>query len=211
TGTTRASVLTFDAQGVMRFRASRGLSEAYRHAVEGHSPWVRGARDVPPVLVPDARADRTLAGFADLFGAERIGSLLFLPLSYQGELLGKLVLYFGGPHTPTADELSVAETIAYHVAFAVDRARVREAGERAAARTDRLQRLTASLATALTAAEVVTVLMREAITAFGAAAGSVALANELTGDLEIVHAVGHQKELIDAFRRMPISGAFPVT
>ena len=34
----RAAILLFDAAGVMRFVASRGLSETYCRAVEGHSP-----------------------------------------------------------------------------------------------------------------------------------------------------------------------------
>src|SRR5689334_20447156 len=35
----RASILLFDSDGVLRFRAWRGLSDAYRAAVEGHTPW----------------------------------------------------------------------------------------------------------------------------------------------------------------------------
>jgi hypothetical protein len=31
-----------DDAGVMRFAAWRGLSDAYRRAVEGHSAWVEG-------------------------------------------------------------------------------------------------------------------------------------------------------------------------
>ena len=38
TGAQRASVLIFDDSGVMRFKAWRGLSDAYRAAVDGHSP-----------------------------------------------------------------------------------------------------------------------------------------------------------------------------
>ena len=40
----RASILMFDHAGVMRFVASRGLSEKYRQAVEGHSPWTRDTK-----------------------------------------------------------------------------------------------------------------------------------------------------------------------
>ena len=40
----RASVLVFDDEGVMRFRAWRRLSAEYRSAVEGHSPWARDAK-----------------------------------------------------------------------------------------------------------------------------------------------------------------------
>ena len=35
----RASILLFDNQDVMRFVAWRGLSDAYRQATNGHSPW----------------------------------------------------------------------------------------------------------------------------------------------------------------------------
>jgi hypothetical protein len=35
----RASILLFDADGVMRFRAARNVSAAYQRAVEGHTPW----------------------------------------------------------------------------------------------------------------------------------------------------------------------------
>jgi PAS domain S-box-containing protein len=35
----RASIQRFDSDGVMRFAAWRGLSDNYRMAIEGHSPW----------------------------------------------------------------------------------------------------------------------------------------------------------------------------
>src|SRR4029079_4760721 len=35
----RSSILLLDTANVMRFVPWRGLSEAYRRAVEGHSPW----------------------------------------------------------------------------------------------------------------------------------------------------------------------------
>jgi GAF domain-containing protein len=38
-GVERASILLFDRDEVMRFKAYRGLSEGYRRAVEGHTPW----------------------------------------------------------------------------------------------------------------------------------------------------------------------------
>ena len=50
-GVERASVLVFDPQGVMRFVAWRGLSEAYRRAVDGHSPWQSDEPDARPILV----------------------------------------------------------------------------------------------------------------------------------------------------------------
>jgi GAF domain-containing protein len=47
-GCPRASILRFDADGVMRFVAWRGLSETYRAAVDGHSPWRQGDRNAQP-------------------------------------------------------------------------------------------------------------------------------------------------------------------
>ena len=49
----RCSILLFDPDGVMRFRAWRGLSDRYRQAVEGHSPWKRDTPDPQPITVPD--------------------------------------------------------------------------------------------------------------------------------------------------------------
>src|SRR5450432_494729 len=55
--TDRASILVFDEGGVMRFRAWRGLSEDYRRAVDGHSPWSRDAHDPEPLVIKDAARD----------------------------------------------------------------------------------------------------------------------------------------------------------
>ena len=38
----RASILLFDATGTMQFVAWRGLSDRYRTALSGHSPWKAG-------------------------------------------------------------------------------------------------------------------------------------------------------------------------
>ena len=94
----RASVLLYDEAPTMRFIASRGLSEEYRAATEGHSPWGPDAIDPEPVLVPDAAA----AGFdPELETAilrEGIGALAFIPLVHDGRLLGKFMLYRNAPH-----------------------------------------------------------------------------------------------------------------
>src|SRR3954451_7721393 len=52
-GCTRASVLLLDDTGTMRFAAWRGLSDAYRRAVEGHSPWPCNVKDPQPVCIHD--------------------------------------------------------------------------------------------------------------------------------------------------------------
>src|SRR3954447_23905281 len=70
----RSSILLFDADGVMRFKASRGLSDVYRRAVEGHSPWTPGARDAEPIVVADVTQDASLLPFVPVITAEGIAA-----------------------------------------------------------------------------------------------------------------------------------------
>jgi PAS domain S-box-containing protein len=44
-GCERAAILLFDESGVMRFVVWRALSDGYRRAVDGHSPWTRDTKD----------------------------------------------------------------------------------------------------------------------------------------------------------------------
>ncbi|HEX7707040.1 MAG TPA: ATP-binding protein [Thermoanaerobaculia bacterium] len=119
----RASVLLFDEQGVMSFVAWRGLSDAYRSAVNGHTPWRPDSRDVNPIFVPDVFADPSLEGYATVFEQEGIRSLGFFPLTYRGGVIGKFMLYHGEPRQFTDAETELAQTIAGQIAFGVARIR----------------------------------------------------------------------------------------
>ncbi|HJR41979.1 MAG TPA: ATP-binding protein [Gemmatimonadaceae bacterium] len=121
--TERASILLFDDDRAMRFKAWRGLSEAYRAAVEGHSPWRPDAVDPQPIVVPDVYQDETLASFRRLFDAEGIRALAFIPLVYDETLLGKFMLYFDAPRPLEEEETHLAVAIASHIAFAIARGR----------------------------------------------------------------------------------------
>ncbi len=123
-GVERASMLLRDAEGRMRFVASSGLSEAYRRAVDGHSPWADDEPDPQTVLVEDIRAEPVLSGLLSALEAERIGALAFVPLRYGPALLGKFMLYYEAPHAFTADEVVIAEIVAGHVAFALEQRRI---------------------------------------------------------------------------------------
>ena len=57
----RAAVLLSDAQNAMRFAASDGLSDRYRAAVEGHSPWASNEENAQPVLVPEPEREPSIA------------------------------------------------------------------------------------------------------------------------------------------------------
>ena len=120
-GADRASVLLFDPDGAMRFKAWRGLSDTYRKAVEGHTPWQADASDPQPVLVPDVEQDPELAGLLPVFSAEGIRAVAFIPLMHLARLVGKFMLYYNAPHRFTADEVQLARTVARHVALALAR------------------------------------------------------------------------------------------
>ncbi|HEY6179960.1 MAG TPA: GAF domain-containing protein [Kofleriaceae bacterium] len=114
--TDRAAVLLFDDSGVMRFKAWRGLSEEYRNAVEGHSPWPPDATAPQPVLVEDVEAEPSLAAYLPLFRTERIGSLAFIPLVTRGKLLGKFMLYHQERHSYSKTETELAGAVSNHLA-----------------------------------------------------------------------------------------------
>ncbi|HEU4612915.1 MAG TPA: GAF domain-containing sensor histidine kinase, partial [Kofleriaceae bacterium] len=120
-GTPRASILLSDDAGTMRFRAWRELSDEYRHAVDGHSPWPKNATAPEPVLVPDVTRDASLAAYLPLFERERIGSLAFIPLVTRGRLIGKFMVYHGEAHEYSTTEIELALAIANHLASVTTR------------------------------------------------------------------------------------------
>src|SRR6185503_910420 len=100
----RASILMFDHTGVMRFVAWRGLSEGYRQAVEGHSPWSRESKDPQPITIDDIGHAELDASLKATVTAEGIAALAFIPLIARGELVGKFMAYYPTPHVFTEGE-----------------------------------------------------------------------------------------------------------
>jgi K+-sensing histidine kinase KdpD len=119
----RASILLFDDQGAMRFQAWRGLSDAYRAAVDGHSPWKREDKAPQPVLVADCLNEPAWASYQALFRSEDIGALAFIPLVNRGELVGKFMVYYDEPHAFTANDVEISRAIANHLASMIARFR----------------------------------------------------------------------------------------
>jgi PAS domain S-box-containing protein len=121
-GAPRAAVLLGDSAGVMRFKAWRGLSADYRAAVEGHSPWPPNAEAPQPIVVADVEKDPALEPFRPAIRREGIRALAFIPLVHMGRLFGKFMLYYNAPRDLSDAELRLAQTIAGHIAFGIDRA-----------------------------------------------------------------------------------------
>lgn len=152
-GCNRASILLFDDAGVMKFVAWRGLSEGYRRAVEGHSPWTRGTLDAEPIWIPDASTANLGEELRSTIEAEGIRALGFIPIVSYGRLVGKFMTYYDAPYDADADEIAVALTIARQLAFALDRHRaerqLRESVAREHARAQELKVIMESVPAAI--------------------------------------------------------------
>jgi PAS domain S-box-containing protein len=120
-GCRRSSILLFDADGVMDFVAWRGLSDSYRAAVRGHSPWTRETRDPAPIFVPNIDATDEPDAIKCAIRDENIRALAFIPLMVQGALAGKFMTYDEAPRTFSERERDLAVMIARQFGFALER------------------------------------------------------------------------------------------
>jgi PAS domain S-box-containing protein len=128
-GVDRASVLLFDPDGVIRFKAWRGLSESYRKAVEGHTPWAPNVRGAGPIVVANVEHEASLLPYRPTIAAERIAAMAFIPLEGVDGVLGKFMLYYAEPRELSSAELQLAQVIAAQIAFAVQRTHAQQAAK----------------------------------------------------------------------------------
>ncbi|MGB9365020.1 MAG: PAS domain S-box protein [Xanthobacteraceae bacterium] len=122
----RASILLFDAAGVMRFVRWCCLSEGYRQAVKGHSPWTPDTSNPAPIWIDDIASADIEEPLKQTIAAEGIGALAFIPLMAQGKLVGKFMVYYDKPHACAATEIDLAVTIARQLGFSIERVRAEQ-------------------------------------------------------------------------------------
>ena len=128
----RGSILLFDETELMHFVAWRGLSDEYRKATDGHSPWKPDQENPTPLCFNDINIANLTDALKTAITQEGIGSLAFIPLVFQGKLIGKFMMYFNAPHEFNADELDLSLTIAYQLASGIERKRAEEQLRRSA-------------------------------------------------------------------------------
>ncbi len=121
-GCDKCSILLFDADGVMRFVAWRGLSEHYRKTLDGHTPWTPGTHDPPPIFVSDILATQESELVKQTVVAEDIRSLAFIPLTSQGRVIGKFMAYHRDVRSFDEPCRALAVTIARQLGFSLERA-----------------------------------------------------------------------------------------
>jgi PAS domain S-box-containing protein len=123
----RASILLFDEAGMMRFVASRGLSDEYVHAVEGHSPWQPDNFDAQPISISDLATADLDESLRTTIKKEGIQALNFIPLVAGRKLIGKFMFYYNVPHVCSSEELELSVNIGRQLAFSIARKRTDDA------------------------------------------------------------------------------------
>ncbi|MFY4728266.1 PAS domain-containing protein, partial [Nitrospira sp. BLG_2] len=123
----RTSILLFDERGVMQFQAWRGLSETYRGAVAGHSPWKRGETGTMPIVVEDVAASDIDPALKTVILDEGIRAMAFVPLTSSGRIIGKFMVYFERSWTLDKEDLGVAQGIADLLGTGIERKRTERA------------------------------------------------------------------------------------
>jgi PAS domain S-box-containing protein len=130
----RASILLFDETDLMHFVAWRGLSDGYRKATDGHSPWKSDEKNPELICMNDVNTGDLSDSLRAVIKDEGIGALAFIPLVANGKLIGKFMTYYNAPHIFSEGEVELSLTIARQLAFGVDRKRaevqLRESEER---------------------------------------------------------------------------------
>jgi PAS domain S-box-containing protein len=122
----RASILLFDGAGVMRFVRWCCLSDGYRQAVEGHSPWTPAVSNPAPIWIDDVASADIEESLKQTVATEGIGALAFIPLMAQGRLIGKFMVYYDKPHAFAGAEIDLAVTIARQLGFSIERVRAEQ-------------------------------------------------------------------------------------
>ena len=117
----RASILRFDDGGVMRFVAWRGLSDSYRSAVDGHSPWTSTDANPEPVCIADVDRAKLPEALKAVVQQENIRALCFIPLMAGGKLIGKFMTYYEAAREFAKEDIDLALTLARQLGFAVER------------------------------------------------------------------------------------------
>jgi two-component sensor histidine kinase len=106
--------------------AWRGLSDAYRQAVDGHSPWTPESVDPAPIHISDIDTADLSEDLRNTIRTEGIRSLAFIPLLSKGRVIGKFMSYCHEVRQFTQNDLDLGITIARQLGFSIERQQANE-------------------------------------------------------------------------------------
>lgn len=187
--------------------APRGIAHVLRTGQPEYYPEVTDEQIVAVARDPEHLKMLRGVGFS---------SAMIVPLIARGKSLGTISLIAAeSGHSYSKDDLILAEELARRAAIALDNARLyqeaqqaRQAAERAADRTARLQAVTAALAEFLTPLQVAEVIVEQSMTVLEADGAVMALLVD-ESELEIVKIEGYDYEK-SAWQRFSIDAPVPL-
>lgn len=121
------SVMLLDESGAeLRITATQSLSDAYRNKpalqVE-KSLSGQAVLQKKPLIVKDVRQDKRFS-FRDIAVTEGLVSLLSVPMTHKGKVLGVINTYTADPYDYTRDDVSVLQAVANQCASAIMQTRL---------------------------------------------------------------------------------------
>ncbi|MCT7997519.1 hybrid sensor histidine kinase/response regulator [Laspinema olomoucense] len=187
----------------------RGLPEVLRTGMSELYPYI------PEQLLIEAAKDEEHLQILREVG---FSSVMIVPMIARGRSVGAIsfIAAESGRRYDRSD-LNMAEELARRAALAVDNARLyeqaqqaRQMAEQAAARTARLQAVTAALSEALTPSEVAEVVVNQGITSLDAKAGTLVILVDNNQILKMVGAIGYPQEMLEQWQNIPINAPVPL-
>jgi PAS domain S-box-containing protein len=170
---------------------------------------------LPPELVPTAaRNQRHLRMLRRL----DMRSAMIVPMIGRGKALGTIAVAASSyGRTYNQHDLEFLEELARRAALAIEQAQLYEAEQQARAQAEQtarriaqLQSLTAALSQALTRPEVAGLVVDHSVAALNADSGVLTLVSDDGAFLEIAAHKGYQKDLIEAWQRVPVTDPNPL-
>ena len=116
----RAAVRLIDAEGHMYFKAWRRLSEDYRGALDKDALWDPGDLPLRPIVIADMAVPEPSA-LHQLNLQEGIEAAVYIPLSYQGGLVGEFAVFYDHQHNVDDEEVQLLQNIANYIDLALAR------------------------------------------------------------------------------------------
>jgi len=163
--------------------------------------------DVSPEMLEAAAQD---AEHLEVIRQVGFTSALVAPLLARGRTLGALTLVTAeSGRRLTRDDLALAEELARRAALALDLATLYRDEVEASSRLERLQRVTAALAQALTHQQVADAVIREGRSALDADAAALALTRG--GRLRVLASAGYAEDAVRRFAGISVDTPLPGT
>jgi PAS domain S-box-containing protein len=189
--------------------APRGIAQVLRSGQSEYYPTITDEQIVAVARDPEHLRILREIGFS---------SAMLVPLRARNKTLGTISFIAAeSGRSYSLDDLSLAEELARRAAIALDNARLyqeaqlaRQAAERAADRTARLQTVTAALSESLTPVQVAEVIVEQSLSALEADAALMALLSEDGTSLEVVRMEGYGISAEAAQQRFSVHASVPL-